>query len=498
MPVSLVFAPKAKPGAIARWGATSLAAATTLGLSAVPGEAARSGGVCPSHLAQALQPILARNAPAAQRWGIAVSTLGGQPVYRFAADQLRIPASNQKLVVTAAALQRLSPSFRRRTQVWAQPSANGDVRLTIQGVSDPAFSRNQLRSLAQQVQRAGIQRIAALVGLDLPASQYWPPSWPSEDRQEGFGAPLNRLILDENALNFSLVPQATGQPLAVQWDRLEDGQGWQIQNRSRTVAPGQAEFVDIGRDFSRPILQVAGQLQAGSAAEPVALSVTQPTEHFLQAFEAELARLGIPVEASKTQSFQAWETPIGGRQVAQLTSPPVLQLVQVANRKSQNLYAEVLLAWLGERQHPDAQDFRQAGLKVLQAELPALGLDPSKVHVVDGAGLSRDNRLRADDLVSLLVRMGRSPYAQQFRDSLPLAGETGGLRRRYAQSPWRGRLWAKTGTMSGVSGLSGYLNPPAFEPLAFSLLLNDEREDYGSLNQQLDRVVAVLDRLRHC
>lgn len=503
MPVSSGSVPKAKAGAIgsandrraiARWGSATVPSVLALGLATAP-PPVQASGVCLSRLPQTLQPILARNAPATQRWGIAVSTLGGQSVYRFAGDQVRIPASNQKLVVTAAALQVLSPTFRRTTQIWAQPAEQGAVRLVVQGVSDPTFSREHLRGLAQQVRRAGIQRVTSLIGLDVPAAQYWPKSWPLEDRQEGFGAPLNRLILDENALNFSLVPQVTGQPLTVHWERPEDSQGWQITNRSRTVAPGQAEFVDIGRDFNRPLMQVAGQLQAGAAAEPVALSVTEPTKQFLQRFQSELSRLGIPVSQT---AIQPWSLSTAGQIVAQQPSPPLLQLVQIANRKSQNLYAEAILAWLGESQDPNAPEFRQAGLRVIQRLLPQLGLDPLQVRLADGAGLSRDNRLRADDLANLLVQMGRSPYAKLFRDSLPLAGETGGLRRRYAQSPWRGRLWAKTGTMTGVSGLSGYLNPANFEPLAFSLLLNDERGDYGSLNQQLDRIVAVLDRLQRC
>jgi serine-type D-Ala-D-Ala carboxypeptidase/endopeptidase (penicillin-binding protein 4) len=505
MPVLSGCVPKARAGqsgstpvrrALAHWQSPGVVAAIAVGISGPTApQPVQAGDLCPNRLPQALQPILARNDPAAQRWGIAVSTLGGQSIYRFAGDQLRIPASNQKLVVTAAALKILSPNFRRTTQVWVQPAANGAVNLAVQGVSDPALNRDQLRRLAGQVRQAGIRRVATLSGFDVPATQYWPKSWPLDDRQEGFGAPLNRLILDENALNFSLVPQTLGQPLAVRWDRSEDGQGWTVRNRSRTVATGQAEFVDIGRDFNRPVMQVAGQLQVSAAAEPVALAVTQPTENFLQLFQLELTRLGMPVSQT---ARQPWGLSPTGQIVAQQFSPTVLQLVQVANRKSQNLYAEALLSWLGESQDPQAADFRQAGLRVMQQILPQLGLDPLRVKLADGAGLSRDNRLSADGLTSLLVQMGRSPYAKLFRESLPLAGETGGLRRRYAQSPWRGRLWAKTGTMTGVTGLSGYLNPVNFEPLAFSLLLNDERGDYSTLNQQLDRVVAVLDRLRRC
>ncbi|MBD0334874.1 MAG: D-alanyl-D-alanine carboxypeptidase/D-alanyl-D-alanine-endopeptidase, partial [Cyanobacteria bacterium Co-bin13] len=243
-------------GMIGLWGA----------IAPLPAQA-----ICVSELAGALDAIAAQPALQSARVGVYVETQGNtntgpQVLYARDAQQFFIPASNIKLLTTAAALDFLDPDYRIRTSVYGEAGAVTDLRVVGRG--DPSLTSEDLARLAQQIAQAGVRQVRTLVGDD----SYFPgspvnPNWEWEDVQAGYGAPVNSLISDRNALNLSLVPQAIGQPLQVVWDSPALTNAWQIVNQSRTVASDAAEFVSVGRDLGQPILYVSGQLRAGSEAE---------------------------------------------------------------------------------------------------------------------------------------------------------------------------------------------------------------------------------------
>ncbi len=432
------------------------------------------------------------------RWGILAESLEPNPrtIYAQNADQLFIPASNVKLLTTAAALTVLGDEFRIRTSVYQLPSeaSSQEISLRVVGRGDPSLTDIQLRQIARQIAERGIQQIDRLEADD----QYFQgvfsnPTWEQEDIEAGYGAPFNSLILNQNAIGLTLIPQAIGQRLGIHWDDPTEAEGWQIVNRSTTVAPDGSEFLNVGRDLQQPILRVEGQLRAGSAPEPVAVSIPDPASYFLTQFQQALAAEQIQVQQSELAKVPIADMPeTDMTEISAVESAPLNELLIETNQQSNNLYAEALLRQLGKTPEPAASPM-EAGIARLQSSLTQLGVR-STYQLADGSGLSRQNQASPQALVETLQAMHRSRYAEAYRNSLATAGVSGTLAARFKHTPVQGQFAGKTGSLRGVVALSGYLQDPS---LAVSILTNAEAAS-ANIQPQIDAVLKTLKRWGSC
>lgn len=454
-----------------------------------------AGDICPGELGAQVDAIANRPEFSRSRWGILIQPLSSTAtLYSRDAQKYFIPASNVKLLTTAAALQKLGADFRIKTSVYS--GENGS--LYVAGRGDPSITEAQLQSLAQQLKRRGVDRVNELIGDD----SYFQgsavnPNWEWEDAQAGYGAPINSLIFNQNAIELLLSPQDLGQPLKVTFAEPKLANQWQIQNNSVTVAQNESEFIEVGREFDRPAIRVSGQLKVGAEPESAYVAVVNPANNFLQHFQQVLAAEGIPVKqalvASVSRNFN--------QELATVESPPLAELVRETNRESNNLYAEVLLRLLGkvtDKMPQQQEDTGEIGLKELKTALTQLGVNPNSYILADGSGLSRHNLISPEALVQTLRFMANSPAASIYRQSLPIAGESGTLKNRLNSTPNRVILQAKTGTLSGVSALSGYIEVPDYEPLVFSIIVNQSDLSAASMRSATDEIVLLLNRLRRC
>ena len=454
-----------------------------------------AGDICPGELGAQVDAIANRPEFSRSRWGILIQPLSSTAtLYSRDAQKYFIPASNVKLLTTAAALQKLGADFRIKTSVYS--GENGS--LYVAGRGDPSITEAQLQSLAQQLKRRGVDRVNELIGDD----SYFQgsavnPNWEWEDAQAGYGAPVNSLIFNQNAIELLLSPQDLGQPLKVTFAEPKLANQWQIQNNSVTVAQNESEFIEVGREFDRPAIRVSGQLKVGAESESAYVAVVNPANNFLQHFQQVLAAEGIPVKqalvASVSRNFN--------QELATVESPPLAELVRETNRESNNLYAEVLLRLLGkvtDKVPQQQEDTDEIGLKELKTALTQLGVNPNSYILADGSGLSRHNLISPEALVQTLRFMANSPAASIYRQSLPIAGESGTLKNRLSSTPNRVILQAKTGTLSGVSALSGYIEVPDYEPLVFSIIVNQSDLSAASMRSATDEIVLLLNRLRRC
>lgn len=455
---------------------------------------ANSSSVCPAQLEPRINAILNRPTFQRVRWGIQVQPLAGEQVlFQREGDRFFIPASNAKLLTTAAALTQFGPQFRIRTVVYRVPEPG--VNLRVGGRGDPSLTTAQLQNLASQIRSRGITQIDRLVIDDTYFSgDPVNPNWEWEDIQAGYGAPVNSLILNQNAIPLTLVPQAIGQPLRVVWDDPAEGQGWAIENQSRTVAANAPEFVAVGRDLGRPILRVLGQLRAGSEAEPVAIAVTNPTQTFLETFRRVLTNQGIMVRQTVIASTP---TTAPQAEIAAVSSVPLSELLKEANGESNNLYTESLLRLLGTPPTPNSNSL-ESGLAGIRTVLNRLGVAADSHALRDGSGLARANLVTPGAMTQVLQAMARSSNAQVYRDSLAIAGESGTLRNRFRGTPVQGNFFGKTGAISGITALSGYLNPPTYPPLVVSILVNHFDQPVSAIRPAIDELVLLLGGLRQC
>ncbi|WP_445243206.1 MULTISPECIES: D-alanyl-D-alanine carboxypeptidase/D-alanyl-D-alanine endopeptidase [unclassified Microcoleus] len=454
-----------------------------------------AGDICPGELGVQVDAIANRPEFSRSRWGILIQPLSSTTtLYSRDAQKYFIPASNAKLLTTAAALQKLGADFRIKTSVYS--GENGS--LYVAGRGDPSIAEAQLKSLAQQLKQRGITQVNELIGDD----SYFQgsavnPNWEWEDAQAGYGAPINSLIFNQNAIDLLLSPQAIGQPLKVTFAEPKLANQWQLQNNSVTVAQSESEFIDVGREFYRPIIRVSGQLKVGGEPESAYVAVVNPANNFLQQFQQVLAAEGIPVK----QTLVASASRNLNQELATVESPPLAQLVRETNRESNNLYAEVLLRLLGkvtDKMPLQQEDTGEMGLKELKLSLTQLGVNPNSYILADGSGLSRHNLISPEALVQTLRFMANSPAASIYRQSLPIAGENGTLKNRFNNTPNRVVLQAKTGTLSGVSALSGYIEVPNYEPLVFSIIVNQSDLSAAKMRSATDEIVLLLNRLRRC
>jgi len=457
--------------------------------------AAAQAGICPAQLSDKISAITNRSEFRRSRWGILVQTLGDrQMLYAQDAERYFIPASNLKLLTTAAVLEVLGDRYTIRTSVYQTNSDN--VVLRVVGRGDPSLTDAELDQLAKQIRDRHITQINQLIADD----HYFQgdainPTWEWEDVQSGYGAPVNSLILNENLIGLTLFPQSLGQPLRVVWDDPAEGTRWQIDNRSRTVAATAEESVQVGRDLERSQLNVRGQLRVGSKPETAAIAITQPSRYFLQRFKQALRQRGIQV----AQSFVATEpTETQGAEIAAVESEPLAKLIAEVNQQSNNLYAESLLRTLGVTQSPQADSSLDAGLEAMKKALFQLGIDSASYNLVDGSGVSRHNWVTPETLVQTLQGMGRSPNSAVYRNSLAVAGRIGSLQNRFLDTPVAGKFQGKTGFVSGSIALSGYLEPPDYSPLVLSILINQFDRPTEEIREAIDEIVILLAQLQRC
>jgi D-alanyl-D-alanine carboxypeptidase/D-alanyl-D-alanine-endopeptidase (penicillin-binding protein 4) len=373
--------------------------------------------------------------------------------------------------------------------------ADGRTTLQVIGGGDPSFDQANLVALASQVAQQPIQSVDGVYGDDsaFPGAAV-NPNWEWEDVQAGYGAPVNALMLDENEIVLSLVPQSVGEPLRVVWEEPSQGRGWQIENYSTTVAAGEPEFVSVGRELGRPVLRVWGQLIAGAPAESTSIAEPNPGQAFLDAFQTALAEQGIPVRQTRLAGVPAGDrwTPL-----ATITSPPLAELLIPTNQNSNNLYAEALLKTLG-RQDPAATDATVAGVAIARQVLAELGMDVTELVMVDGSGLARKNLVTPQAMVEVMQGMARSPHFPTYRNSLAVAGVSGTLRNRLQDTAAEGRLYGKSGAISRNFALAGYLEPPNYEPLAFSIFINNINARGSTARPIIDDIVLQLAELENC
>ena len=450
--------------------------------------------ICPAQLATAVHQRLDQVAGA--RWSVLVQTQGATHPTLFARNPntLLIPASNNKIFTTAAALKKLGAQYRIRTAVYGSGSSPNLATLRIVGHGDPSLTTTQLGAIAQQLSQRGIRQVTQLIGDDTYfRGALTNPFWDAEDIGQAYAAPVNSLILNQNMIGLTAAPQQVGQSLQVQWDDPTDARDWQLTNQGVTVSASGGEFLDVDRSGST--IRVTGQLRAGSQSESIGVAIPNPGNYLVKKLRDSLTSNRISVTNSTLVKF----TPVRANEVelAAIESPPLSSLLFETNQESNNTYAEVLLKILGQQQNPASQNMTESGTIAIKSILSELGVNPDHYSMVDGSGLADRNRASAAAFVETLQAMTQIPEAEVFRRSLAVSGVSGTLKKRFLNTPAQGIVSAKTGTITGVVALSGYVTPPNYSPIVFSLIANSGASA-ATVRSSIDDVVLLLTRLRSC
>lgn len=426
------------------------------------------------------------------RWGALVYSLdSGDTILALSPDSALAPASNLKLLTTAAALHRLGPDYRFHTYVLSTAAVRDGVLdgdLTLYGTGDPGisdrfFGRKDevFQRLIDQLESAGISEISG----DLVADASFFPGplrskgWEPEDLNEHFTAGVSALSFNENVVSFRIRPSGAGSPPLV--ETIPPHSALEVRNDAMTVSGRARPRLAILREDPLGPVRITGRLAQNSRDVWRQMTVAVPADFVGASFRAalegrgitvrgETRRVELPVESVvKRLSAPALNRP-GARILARHTSQPLSEYLAVVNKESNNLFSELIFRAVGRAD--SGLGSPHASSEAVRGSLLALGIDTSGLQQYDGSGLSSENRVSAATFVDLFRRMSAGPFWPPFWASLPRAGTRGELGRMY-RSAAAGNLRAKTGTIEGVSALSGVVRSRDGERLAFSLIVND-------------------------
>ncbi len=450
-------------------------------------------------------------------WGaLVVDVQTGDTLFARNARKSFVPASNTKLYTTAAALDQLGPDFRYQTRLFAGGTiAGGTLRgsLVVQGSGDPViggrFNGGDLtevfRDWARALRAAGITRVTGDVIGDDDAfdDERLGYGWNWDDETYWYSAQLGALAFNDNCVDVTIRGRRAGAPATVRWEPANTTYV-QMINRTHTRPAGFGIEEGYRRERGTNRIVLTSEVGAGTT-DTESLSVENPTGYFVYVLRDVLRQEGIRVDGEARDVDDLDEKPDYGRlrEIAVHTSPPLADIVGVVNKQSQNLYADQLLKTLGTRPAPVDTTLEVGsaarGVAVERLTFARAGLDTARVHLVDGSGLSRSNWITPAMTVALLRFMAAHPDAatrEAFYASLPIGGVDGTLRGRFGSGPAHENVRAKTGSLGGVSSLSGFVTTADGRRLAFSLMCNLYVSSTRDVREAQDDFVNALAALR--
>jgi serine-type D-Ala-D-Ala carboxypeptidase/endopeptidase (penicillin-binding protein 4) len=463
--------------------------------------------VCQNQLATEIDRIIDRPELRRYRWGIVVRDLNGTTqLYNRDGDRLFIPASNVKLITTAVALRQLGATRRLRTSVYQLPSTGSRANLVVVGRGDPSLTVAKLPLLVGQLKQRGITQIDRISFDDgYFRGEQLNSGWEWGDLSTDYAPAINGLMLNQNSNPLVVSPQQIGLPLKYTWQDPSLN-NWQVDNQSLTTVASQDSRVDAFSSavpkaiamFGKSTIRLTGKLAPTAAATQIDLPLVDPARSFMNAFNQSLNRAGISIGNTRLVVAQnIFNLP----EIAAIDSPTIAELINETNQKSNNIYAEVLLKSIGHT-HPthftSNEDTSTLGITLAKQQLTEMGVDPQAYRLYDGSGLSRHNLVAPATFTRVLSAMAPTPIGQIYRDSLPLSGISGSLKNRMKGTLAQGIVRAKTGSLSGVASLSGYINPPQYSPLVFSIILNQHDRPTSQMVKIIDEIVIALARLKKC
>jgi D-alanyl-D-alanine carboxypeptidase/D-alanyl-D-alanine-endopeptidase (penicillin-binding protein 4) len=377
------------------------------------------------------------------------------------------------------------------------PTGKPAATPTPQEVKAEPSALDVLDLMAEQVVQSGVRTVeGAVVGDDsFFLSEPYGTAWAWDDLQWGYGAPASALSFADNAVELTVTadpakPSAT----VAQWS--PDVDYYTLENSMTPAQPGDTPHPGLERRLGSLMVRAWGTVPAQGLHAP--LAIEDPAEFVAAAFKDALLRRGVKVIGDSTSAHRlatgsgdfsversetlklaprildTIEAPLDGRKVlAKHISVPAAQEIMVTNKVSQNLHAELLLRLLGKTFAKDGS--LAQGTRVVRQFLLDAGVSDGDFFFYDGSGMSMDDRITPRAYTQLLSFATRQAWGVPWRETFPIAGVDGTLAGRFRNSPLKGKLWAKTGTLNETNALSGYLQTASGKTLVFSILVNGHR-----------------------
>ncbi|HEJ7035685.1 TPA: D-alanyl-D-alanine carboxypeptidase/D-alanyl-D-alanine-endopeptidase [Serratia marcescens] len=423
----------------------------------------------------------------------------GTVLYQAQAEQRLAPASNMKMFTSLAAFGVLGADYRFETRLLTTGEQRGDTLrgdLYLQGSGDPTLHPDDLDTFAATLAQRGIRHIHGRLILDASAFDQTPfgAGWSWDDEPFAFAAPISALNYaftpggDINVVRVDVQPGArAGAPGRVSFYPANDA----VTLVNRTTTTGGDTALTFDRQPGSNRIVVSGTVAAQAEASSRLITVDQPARVVGALLQNALRAHGITLRGNAEEGV----TPAGARLLAEKTSPPLSRLAVTFLKVSNNGYGEVLTKAMGRK--TQGKGDWAAGLQAIGRFVQSQGIEAGAYRQVDGSGLSRMNQITPQQLTTLLLAARKQPWFADWYNALPIAGQPGllvggTLRSRMVKSAAAGRAHAKSGSMTGVSSLSGYVDSATGRPLAFAIISNNYLVPGAEVKALEDRLVETL------
>jgi D-alanyl-D-alanine carboxypeptidase/D-alanyl-D-alanine-endopeptidase (penicillin-binding protein 4) len=419
------------------------------------------------------------------------------PLYKQNEKLLLRPASNMKILTSIAGLVNLGKSYEFKTDLYHTGIIEGDTLygdLYVVGGFDPDFTTSDLDSLVGIVKSLGIKEIKGGIFADVSKkdSLYWGKGWMWDDDPDPTSPYLSALNINGNSIKVFVEGDEIGSPAKV--SLIPQTEYFKVVNNSVTVSPNSADNFKITRDWvnrNNKIIVVGDVRKVSlvdSSANTEKLNLLYPEKYFLTLFKEHLEKKGIKVE-KEIDLKKVTENSVCLTSI-QRDIDTVLSNV---NKESDNLNAEMMIYAIAfnDSGAPASAD---NGLAAVKRLIDSVGLNPDDYSIADGSGASHYNLISAKLLLETLkyIYYEKKDLFDLFYNSLSIAGVDGTLKHRMKKSPVYGNVHAKTGTIKGVSNLSGYVTSKSGHLIAFSILIQNFVGDYSKARSFQDNICELL------
>jgi serine-type D-Ala-D-Ala carboxypeptidase/endopeptidase (penicillin-binding protein 4) len=485
-------------------------------------------------LTRAIEQILSEPDVARGFWGIDVVSLdSGRHLAALNRDKLFTPASNTKLFTTAAVFALIGPDYRFKTTVESLGTVDKYGRLNsdvvVVGRGDPNLSGRTLPyylhterkalpiqvliDLADQLVQKGLKFVDGDVVADdsYYVFERYGEGWSQDDLVWEWGAPVSALTVNDNVLFVSIMPaDRPGERAFLSITPFPEY--YRIDNRVMTTPQGTGpRKIYINREPGSNQITFWGNMPQDDAGTGEALAIEDPADFTAKLFRELLEQRGVTVygrprtrhtELASMQTFTVTSIASGGGGemaghpnpvplvLASHESQPLAEDLQVINKVSQNLHAELMLRLLGKEKGTSGSI--EGGLEVLRGFLTSAGIKPDQFVFYDGSGLSRENLVTPAAVVELLQYAHQQPWGKLYEDTFPVSGVDGSLSDRMKTAPVKGVVHGKTGSLGHVNALSGYATTAKGEHVAFSILSNNHNLPNRKALDTIDRIVEKI------
>ncbi|SEH68573.1 D-alanyl-D-alanine carboxypeptidase / D-alanyl-D-alanine-endopeptidase (penicillin-binding protein 4) [Halobacillus karajensis] len=424
----------------------------------------------------------------------------GEVLYEKNADVRLKPASNMKLFSGAAAMETLGPDYTFQTEVWADGDIKGNKLhgdLYLKGKGDPTLMVEDLDAMAQSLKEAGVREVKG----DLIADDTWYDdvrlsediSWNDETRY--YGSQISALTVSPNedydagtVIVAAYPSEKEGEPAQIELTPETDYV--QVVNQTETVPADGEKDVTIERKHGTNQIIVEGTIPTEGSRSRSWIAVSEPTGLALELFKQSLTKQGIKVKGDMEIHGN---TPADSELMVSKESMALEDIYIPFMKLSNNGHAEVLVKEMGKRVHEEGS--WEKGLEVVEDYMSDIGVESDTLRLRDGSGMSHVNMIPAHEISELLYQVQDKDWFPAYLKSLPVAGNSerfvgGTIRSRMQDTAAQNNVKAKTGSLTGVSSLSGYVTTADGETLIFALVFNNYLDDVEDIEDEIAVTLA--------